>query len=92
MSRRVERSSRFRKNFKRFARDAAFCSEFAAVLEILVADAPLPPRYRDHALHNDWEGCRDCHIRPDVVLVYQKTADGLVLLLLRVGSHSEVFG
>lgn len=92
MSRRIKRTSRFKKNFKRFARDAAFCAEFASLLELLAADASLPPKYCDHPLHNDWEGYRDCHVRPDVVLVYQKTADGLVLLLLRIGSHSEVFG
>lgn len=92
MNRRKVLSSRFKKNFKRFAFDEAFCAEFDAVVELLAADAPLPPKYRDHALHNDWEGCRDCHVRPDVVLVYRKTADGLELLLLRVGSHSEVFG
>lgn len=92
MSRRIEKSARFKKNFKRFVRDSAFCTDFTTLLELLVSDAPLPPKYRDHALHNNWEGCRDCHVRPDVVLVYQKTADGLVLLLLRVGSHSELFG
>lgn len=92
MSRRVEKSTRFKKNFKRFVRDSAFCADFTTLLKLLVSDVPLPPKYRDHALHNNWEGCRDCHVRPDVVLVYQKTADGLVLLLLRVGSHSELFG
>lgn len=66
--------------------------EIGKIVDLLSADAPLPPKCRDHALHNDWEGCRDCHVRPDVVLVYQKTDDGLVLLLLRIGSHSEVFG
>ena len=66
--------------------------EIGKIVDLLAADAPLPPKYRDHALHNDWEDCRDCHVRPDVVLIYQKTADGLVLLLLRIGSHSEVFG
>ena len=92
MSRRIERSSRFKKNFKRFARDLVFCAEFATLLELLVSDAELPPKYCDHPLHNNWEGCRDCHVRPDVVLIYQKTTDGLVLHLLRIGGHSEVFG
>ena len=92
MSRKVEKSSRFKKNFKRFARSPAFCADFASLLALLVADAPLPPKYCDHALHNNWEGCRDCHVRPDVVLIYRKTADGLVLCLLRIGGHAEVFG
>lgn len=92
MIRKVEKSSRFKKNFKRFAHDSVFCAEFAALLELLAADAPLNPKYCDHALHNDWEGCRDCHVRPGVVLICQKTADGLVLHLIRIGNHAEVFG
>ncbi len=90
--REVHKSARYKRDAKRFRNNRPVVSELFSVIDLLAADAPLPPRYCDHALHNDWEGCRDCHIRPDVVLVYQKTADGLVLLLLRVGSHSEVFG
>ena len=92
MSRRVERSSAYKRGYKRIRHDANVLAALKEVVALLAADAPLPPKYRDHALHNDWEGCRDCHVRPDAVLIYQKTADGLVLLLLRIGSHSEVFG
>lgn len=77
---------------KRMRHRADILLEIGEIVDLLAADAPLPQKCRDHALHNDWEGCRDCHVRPDVVLVYQKTDDGLVLLLLRIGSHSEVFG
>ena len=52
---------------------------------------PLDPRYRDHALSGDWAGFRDCHIKPDLVLIYAKP-DGATLRLARLGSHSEVFG
>lgn len=91
MSRRVRKTSRFKKDFKRLARNAAFCAEFASVLRLLVDDMPLPSKYSDHALCNNWDGCRDCHIRPDVVLIYEKTDDGIELLLMRIGSHSELF-
>lgn len=87
----VVQSSRYKRGLKRFRHDSALLAEVRDVVALLAADASLPPKYCDHPLHNDWEGCRDCHVRPDVVLVYQKTADGLVLLLLRIGSHSEVF-
>ena len=90
--REVHKSARYKRDAKRFRNNHAVVSELLSVIDLLAADVPLPPRYCDHPLHNDWEGCRDCHVRPDVVLVYQKTSDGLVLLLLRVGSHSEVFG
>lgn len=91
MSRNVVWTSPARKGLKRFRHNPVIQSEISAVVDLLAADAPLPAKYCDHALHNNWEGCRDCHVRPDVVLIYRKTVDGLVLMLLRVGSHSEVF-
>lgn len=61
------------------------------VLAALAADTPLDPRYRDHDLSGDWAGYRDCHIKPDLVLIYRKP-DATTLRLARLGSHSEVFG
>ena len=88
----IRKSAKFKREAKRLSKNRALVAELLAVVNMLAADIPLPQKYCDHPLHNNWEGCRDCHIRPDVVLVYQKTADGIELLLLRVGSHSEVFG
>lgn len=59
------------------------------VVEALANDEPLEVRYRDHALTEDWRGCRDCHIKPDLVLIYRKP-DAASLELLRIGSHSEL--
>lgn len=53
-------------------------------------DEVLPPNLSDHLLTGDWKGYRDCHIKPDLVLIYRKTEDALVLA--RIGSHSELFG
>lgn len=91
MKRTTRPSTRYKKDLKRIMNNAALIERLCEILSLLEVDAPLPPECHDHALHNNWEGCRDCHIRPDVVLVYQKSADGIELLLLRVGSHSEVF-
>jgi len=44
----------------------------AEVTDMLAADTPLPPRFRDHSLSGTWDDCRDCHIRPDLVLIYRK--------------------
>ena len=65
--------------------------EFDQVKEMLMSDIPLPPKYRDHPLHGEWEGSRDCHIKPDLVLVYTLEGDDS-LILERLGSHSELFG
>jgi mRNA interferase YafQ len=67
-------------------------TELQTVLELLQADEPLPEKYRDHALVSNWVGHRDCHIKPDLVLIYKKTEEGelLILKLVRLGSHSEL--
>jgi mRNA interferase YafQ len=59
------------------------------VLQALACDQALEPRHRDHALTGDWIDHRDCHIKPDLVLIYRKTGDD-VLQLVRLGSHSEL--
>ena len=54
------------------------------------ADDQLPPRrYFDHSLGGEWNDHRDCHIRPDLVLIYRKP-DNSTLELIRLGSHSEL--
>ena len=65
--------------------------ELAQVVKMLERGIPLPPKYRDHQLNGDREGSRDCHIRPDLVLVYTLEGDDS-LILERLGSHSELFG
>ena len=52
----------------------------------------LPPEYRDHALSGDYIGCRECHIAPDWLLVYEVMERDLLLYLMRTGTHSDIFG
>ena len=63
--------------------------DLAALLADLLADNPLHPRYRDHALTGEWKDHRDCHLKPDLVLIYRKP-DADTLQLVRLGSHSEL--
>jgi len=58
-------------------------------IDVLVEDTPLPPRYVDHSLAGEWKDHRDCHIRPDLILIYRKP-DAENLELVRLGSHSEL--
>ena len=64
-------------------------ADLHAVLSDLLDDQLLQPRHCDHALTGEWKGHRDCHVRPDLVLIYRKPND-TVLQLVRLGSHSEL--
>ncbi|KQY93973.1 hypothetical protein ASD21_10350 [Caulobacter sp. Root1455] len=61
-----------------------------AVTELLCGGTKLPAANNDHALKGKWTGSRDCHLKPDLVLIYRQTETAIELV--RVGSHSEVFG
>ncbi len=71
------------------ARRASLDTLLATVLPPLATDAALPAKYRDHALIGEWQGCRDCHLKPDLVLIYRKP-DPSTLQLVRLGSHCEL--
>lgn len=88
----LERTVAFRRDLKRELRDL-HGAQLENLLRPLVAalsnDDVIPPARRDHALTGDWIGYRDCHIRPDLILIYRRVGDD-VLQLIRLGSHSEL--
>jgi mRNA interferase YafQ len=84
--------ARFKKDFKRESRGLHGKTLVAALktaTDILCEDRPLPARYFDHALTGKWLGDRDCHIKPDLIVVYRRIEDRW-LDLVRLGSHSEL--
>ncbi|QQO77445.1 type II toxin-antitoxin system YafQ family toxin [Actinomyces sp. HMT897] len=83
-------SSKCRKDLKRARRRGLDMDAFFAVVEMLRRRETLPVRYRDHALTADRAGLRDCHIRPDWVLIYQIRETELVLVLVETGSHADL--
>ncbi len=92
--RRIERTNAFRSDFKREKR-AQHRRELDAVLVVVVSpladDKPLSERNRDQALGADWREHRECHLKPDLLLIYRKPGAD-VPRLVRLGSHSELFG
>jgi mRNA interferase YafQ len=85
-------TGQFKRDYKRETKGqhrATLDADLRHVLSALLADLPLEPRYRDHALTGDWKDHRDCHVKPDLVLIYQKPDDS-TLRLVRLGSHSEL--
>ena len=88
----IERTSRFKRDYRR-EKSGVLGKKLDGLLmeaiELLASDRSLPQRYFDHSLSGDWSGFRDCHIRPDLVLIYEKP-DADTLRLVRLGSHSEL--
>jgi mRNA interferase YafQ len=93
MPRTIRRLPAFERDYRREKRGQRGCrleAELRAVLTLLLKDQPLPARCRDHPLRGEWADHRDCHIRPDLILIYRKP-DADRLELVRLGSHSELF-
>ena len=93
--REIERSSEFKRDFKRIYSNPRHKKNIEVLLllalDLLVLDEPLPFKLRDHNLIGQWRGHRECHIKPDVLLIYKKPYPQL-LHLARLGSHSDLFG
>lgn len=90
--RRIERIGQFKRDYKRETKGRhgkALDALLVPVITALASDEPLEPRHRDHALTGDWKDHRDCHVKPDLVLIYRKPDDD-TLQLVRLGSHSEL--
>ena len=88
----IERTGQFKRDYKREAKGkhrTTLDVDLVPVLVTLVNNQPLEPRHCDHALTGEWKDHRDCHIRPDLVLIYQ-LPDADTLRLVRLGSHSEL--
>ena len=88
----IDPTGRFRRDLKRELKGPhgrTIAGELEALIALLAADKPLPNRHRDHALTGEWKDHRDCHVRPDLVLIYRKPDDQR-LQLVRLGSHSEL--
>lgn len=90
--RKIRRTARFKKDYRSLKSGVLgkkLDDLLVDAITLLAADQPLPERLRDHALIGEWKDHRDCHIRPDLVLIYRKP-DDLSLELVRLGSHSEL--
>ena len=87
----IEYATAFRRDFKREKRGVHknLDQSLTEIVQLLLQDAPLTQKYRDHKLSGSWEGFRECHVKPDLLLIYDKTPT--VLRLARLGSHSELF-
>lgn len=87
----IRPTSRFQKDLKRLRKRGYDMDPLTGVLKQLAAGQALAPSYRDHPLVGDYSGCRECHITPGWLLIYEIDGGELFLYLTRTGTHSDLF-
>ena len=87
----VKFTSQFKKDLKLAKKQQKSLDKLFEVIDILSNGNPLDAKYHYHELTGNYKGTRECHIEPDWLLIYELRDDVLVLMLYRLGSHSELF-
>ena len=89
----IEFTNNFNRQFKKIVKQNKDISKFLKIVERLANNDVLELKYRNHNLENNkkYKNCKECHIEPDWLLIYQVQDDKLILLLFATGSHSDLF-
>ena len=82
-------TTQFKKDFKKIKKQQKNLSKLTFIIEKLLNQEKLEPKYKDHSLSGKFTKHRDCHIEPDWILIYRLTEEELILE--RTGSHSDLF-
>ena len=87
----IKKSSAFKKDYKKLQHSQRIVKELKHVIGELAQGNKLQSKYYDHALQGKYKWLRDCHIAPDIILIYEYIDNQLILSLIRIGSHSKLF-
>ena len=87
----IKAGSRLKKDLKKFKHSQPALAELDKVIKVLVQKKELPDKYQDHSLSGGWNDSRECHVKPDVLLIYHVDTKAQLLILERFGSHSDLF-
>ena len=87
----IKYQATFKKDYKRIDKRGYDIRLLEETIKFLAERKPLPERYRDHPLSGNYSRCRECHITPDWLLIYEVDGNELILYLTRTGSHSDLF-
>ncbi len=87
----IKPTRRFQKDLKRIQKRGYDLELLTGVIKILASGETLAAKYKDHALSGNFSGCRECHITPDWLLIYEVDGTELILYLTRTGTHSDLF-
>lgn len=85
----LKTTSRFLKDLKLAKKRGYNLDRLEAIVDLLQAQTPLPPKNKDHTLTGEWIHHRECHIQPDWLLIYR--IDATFLILERTGTHADLF-
>ena len=88
---RIFPSTQYKKDYKRYRNNLFKMKALAEIIDLLANEQPIPAQYKPHMLHGDYKGCMECHVQGDFLLVWFDEARD-VIELVRLGSHSELFG
>lgn len=89
----IIQTKKFKTSYKKFLRSGRFDSEeFNKIIEFLGSGSELPEKYHDHILRGNLSGQRECHIRGDVLLIYEIELSNKTIYLGNIGTHSQLFG
>ena len=91
MTYRIKPTSLFKKDLKKAQKRGYNMELLAEVIRLLASGEVLPEKNKDHALSGEYSGCRECHILPDWLLIYEIANEELILYLTRTGTHSDLF-
>ena len=87
----IKSTTRFQKDLKLIQKRGYDISLLTMVIKKLANGESLPEKYKDQSLSGNFKGCRECHITPDWLLIYEVSAGELILYLTRTGTHSDLF-
>ncbi len=87
----VKFTNQFRRDLKLAKKQGKNTDKLFEVISTIAEGKKLDPKYHDHSLCGDYVGCRECHVEPDWLLVYEMMDNVLVLMVYRIGTHSELF-
>lgn len=87
----IKHTKAFKKSVKKYKNDKETLNLIESIIDKLANDEVLESKYRDHSLQGEYVGCRECHVRPDLLLIYKKDSINLILICLDIGSHSDLF-
>lgn len=87
----IKPTTQFKKDLKKMKKQNKDINLLTEVITDLASAVPLDKKYEDHELSGNFKGCRECHIQPDWLLIYEISNNELIIYLTRTGSHSDLF-